>query len=35
MGDMRDRVESCWIDKDPRGWERASDHCPILAELTE
>jgi len=35
LGDMQSRVEGCWIDKEPRTWEKASDHCPILAELTE
>lgn len=28
-----DRLERCWIDKTPRGRERASDHTPILCEL--
>lgn len=23
-----------WIDKDPRGWERPSDHVPVVAEFT-
>lgn len=23
----------CWIDKTPRGWERPSDHAPVLAEF--
>jgi exodeoxyribonuclease-3 len=23
----------CYIDKDPRGWERPSDHAPIVAEF--
>jgi exodeoxyribonuclease-3 len=24
---------SCWIDKDPRRWERPSDHVPVVAEF--
>lgn len=23
----------CWIDKAPRGWERPSDHAPVVIEL--
>jgi exodeoxyribonuclease-3 len=23
-----------WIDKEPRGWERPSDHVPVVAEFT-
>jgi exodeoxyribonuclease III len=30
---LTDRVSRCWIDKEPRGWEKASDHCPVLAEI--
>lgn len=25
--------ETCWIDKEPRSWERPSDHTPVLAEF--
>lgn len=25
---------NCYIDKVPRGWERPSDHAPVIAELT-
>jgi len=25
---------SCSIDKEPRGWERPSDHVPVIAEFT-
>jgi exodeoxyribonuclease-3 len=24
---------SCRIDKEPRGWERPSDHVPVVAEF--
>ncbi len=26
---------NCWIDKEPRRWERPSDHAPVIAEFTE
>jgi exodeoxyribonuclease-3 len=32
---LTDRLESCVIDKDPRGEEKASDHTPIILELTQ
>ena len=25
--------EACWIDTEPRGWEKPSDHTPMLADL--
>jgi exodeoxyribonuclease-3 len=28
-----DRLESCRIDREPRGWEKASDHTPVVCEL--
>lgn len=28
-----DRLESCEIDPTPRGWEKASDHTPVVCEL--
>jgi exodeoxyribonuclease-3 len=30
-----DRLVDCDIDRDPRGWERASDHTPIWCTLTD
>ena len=27
------RSKSTWIDKAPRGWERPSDHAPVVAEF--
>ena len=27
------RCKRAWIDKEPRGWERPSDHTPVLAEF--
>ena len=27
------RCESAWIDKEPRGWDRPSDHTPVVAEF--
>jgi len=29
-----DRLESCQIVKEPRGWEKPSDHTPVMIELT-
>lgn len=31
---LADRLESCQIDKDPRGAEKASDHTPIWASFS-
>lgn len=28
------RCTGAWIDKEPRGWERPSDHTPVVAEFT-
>jgi exodeoxyribonuclease-3 len=28
-----DRLQSCHIDSTPRGWEKASDHTPVVLEL--
>ncbi len=30
-----DRLERCWIDKEPRGRPKASDHTPILCSLRD
>ncbi len=30
---LRARCTRAWIDMEPRGWERASDHTPVLVEL--
>lgn len=30
---ITDKLISCEIDKAPRGWEKPSDHTPIIAEL--
>ena len=27
------RCKRAWIDKEPRGWERPSDHTPVLVEV--
>ena len=27
------RSQNTWIDKEPRGWERPSDHAPVVAEF--
>lgn len=31
---MTERCTSCYIDKEPRAWERPSDHTPVVAEFT-
>ncbi len=30
---ITDCMLNCWVDKEPRGWERPSDHTPIVLEL--
>lgn len=30
---LADRLVRCTIDTDPRGWEKASDHTPIIVEI--
>jgi exodeoxyribonuclease-3 len=30
---MTTRCTSCYVDKEPRGWERPSDHAPVVAEF--
>jgi exodeoxyribonuclease-3 len=27
------KCTACWIDREPRGWERPSDHTPVVAEF--
>lgn len=29
------RCLRCWIDKEPRSWERPSDHTPVVAEFSD
>lgn len=31
---LAERCRAAWIDKEPRGWERPSDHTPVIAEFT-
>ena len=31
---LGDLCTSCTIDKEPRHWERPSDHAPVIAEFT-
>lgn len=28
-----DKLQRAWIDETPRGWEKPSDHAPVVAEL--
>ncbi len=30
---LAERCQRCWIDKEPRKWERPSDHAPVIAEF--
>jgi exodeoxyribonuclease-3 len=30
---LASRCRRAWIDKEPRGWERPSDHTPVVAEF--
>ena len=30
---LAEKCVACWIDKTPRGWERPSDHTPVVAEF--
>ncbi|MDG4868431.1 exodeoxyribonuclease III [Guyparkeria sp. 1SP6A2] len=30
---VRDKARACRIDAEPRGWERPSDHAPVILEL--
>ncbi len=30
---LADRLKGCTIDKTPRGWEKASDHTPVIVEI--
>lgn len=32
--DIADRLQACVIDKTPRGWDKASDHTPVVLEIT-
>lgn len=31
---LAERCTGAWIDKEPRGWERPSDHTPVVVEIT-
>lgn len=31
---LADRLDTCWIDKEPRGKERPSDHVPLVVTLS-
>lgn len=32
---MTERCTSCYVDKEPRAWERPSDHAPVVAEFAD
>jgi exodeoxyribonuclease-3 len=31
---LAEKCVGCWIDKTPRGWDKPSDHTPVVAEFT-
>lgn len=31
---LADACRDCWIDREPRGWDHATDHAPVLAEFS-
>ena len=31
---LAERCSAAWIDREPRGWDKPSDHTPVLVELT-
>ncbi|WP_018716731.1 exodeoxyribonuclease III [Arhodomonas aquaeolei] len=31
---LTERLSASYVDRDPRGWERPSDHAPVVAEFT-
>lgn len=30
---LKNKVKKAWIDTEPRGWDKPSDHTPVLAEI--
>ncbi len=32
---MTERCTACYVDKEPRAWERPSDHAPVIAEFDD
>ena len=32
---MADRLQSCTIDTEPRGWDKPSDHVPVILEISD
>ncbi|SRR5579883_85921 len=32
-GQLAEKCTNCYIDSNPRGWERPSDHAPVIAEF--
>jgi exodeoxyribonuclease-3 len=31
---LAEKCVACWIDREPRAWERPSDHTPVVAEFS-
>jgi exodeoxyribonuclease-3 len=32
-GPLSERCSAAWIDREPRGWDKPSDHAPVIVEL--
>lgn len=32
---LAERSRDCWIDRTPRGWEKPTDHAPVIAEFAD
>ena len=32
---LTEKCVGCWIDRTPRGWERPSDHTPVVADFAD
>ncbi len=32
---LYEKAVKCWIDTEPRGWEKPSDHAPVVVELAD
>ncbi|MGA1622928.1 MAG: exodeoxyribonuclease III [Synechocystis sp.] len=31
---LYEQAQTCWIDREPRTWEKPSDHTPVIVEIT-
>ncbi|MEB3228121.1 MAG: endonuclease/exonuclease/phosphatase family protein, partial [Synechocystis sp.] len=30
---LYEQAQTCWIDREPRTWEKPSDHTPVIVEI--